>query len=319
MIHILNAEPYGYCQAARKIMQGIGAYEENSLNRYSLLACLGTYNVLITRLGFQIDREMIDAGRNLSFIVTATTGLDHIDLEYARQRGITVLSLRGETEFLRTISATAEHTWGLLLALLRHIPQAFSSVIAGDWRRDSFRGHELEGHRLGILGLGRIGSKVATYGIAFGMKIFAYDPYRVDWMEDGVERCESLGALAANSDVLSLHIPLKSETIGLISTAQFKLLPPQALLVNTSRAEIVDQEALLTALEEDILAGAALDFIPAERDPCQRQSSPLLAYARTHDNLLITPHLGGATFESMAKTEIFMAKKLRAHLNPPTE
>lgn len=310
---IFDAEPLGYCEEARSILAQVGEVVEQPLTRQDLLAQISEFDVLVVRLGFQIDREVIEAGQRLKAIVTATTGLDHIDVEHAHSRGVTVLSLRGETKFLRSVSATAEHTWALLLALLRRIPQAYASVQAGNWNRDAFRGHELDGKRLGIVGLGRIGRKVARYGLAFGMKVFAYDPYADEWME-GVERLPNLAGLLSCSDVLSLHLPLNDETAGMIGADELALLPNDAVLVNTSRGELIDEAALVAALENGHLAGAAVDVVAHERQPEKRQQSPLLTYARTHHNLLITPHIAGATHESMAKTEVFMAHKLAAFL-----
>ena len=314
MIRILNVEPLDYSDEARRILQSLGQLDERHLTRVELLACLADYDVLIVRLGFQVDREVMGSGPRLKAIVTATTGLDHIDVDYAEQRGIKVLSLHGETEFLRTIPATAEHTWALLLALARHIPQARASVMAGEWGRDAFRGHDLCSKRLGIVGLGRIGEKVARYGLAFEMAVAAYDPYRSDWVP-GVQRCLALPELLRQSDVLSLHVPLNPETERMIGREELALLPNGSWLVNTSRGEVLDEEALVGALQSGQLSGAALDVISGERDQRVYLHNPLLNYARRHDNLLITPHIGGATVESMAKTEVFMAHKLREFLS----
>ena len=311
---ILNAQPIGYCEEAGKILNRLGEVVEVPLNRSELLSRLADYDVLIVRLAQQIDRDVIDAGCRLKVIMSATTGLDHIDVDYARSKGVTVLSLRGETEFLRTVSATAEHTWALLLALLRRIPQAFTAVRADAWDRDAFRGHELESKRLGIIGLGRIGRKVARYGQAFGMDVAAYNPSVSEWV-DGVKRASTLPDLLRRSDVLTIHVPLTNDTSGLISREELSLLPSGSTLVNTSRGEVLDEFALVKALQTGHLAGAALDVICNERDEGLRGQSPLLAYARGHDNLIITPHVGGATYESMEKTEIFMARKLAAYLH----
>lgn len=309
MIRILNAEPKGYSDQARNILNEVGELVDDPITRDELISQIPDFEVLIVRLSHQVDQQVIQAGKRLKAIVTATTGLDHIDIEYAQENGIAVLSLQGETEFLRTIKATAEHTWALLLALLRRIPWAFNSVQNGHWDRDAFRGLELDGKQLGLLGLGRVGKIVAAYGQVFGMRVGAYDPDTEDW-EDHVYQYQSLNELLKNSQILSIHIPLNHETKGLIGKPELVTLPRGALLVNTSRGEIIDETALVTALENKHLAGAALDFLPTERNEVKRQASPLLAYARRHDNLLITPHLAGATFESMEKTEIFMAKKL---------
>ena len=217
-------------------------------------------------------------------------------------------------EFLRSIYATAEHTWALLLALLRRITHAFESVRRGEWDRDAFRGNELYGKRLGIVGLGRVGEKIARYGLAFGMDVAAYDPYVAKWVE-GVARLHRLADLLKRSDVLTLHVPLNAETTNMINSDELALMPPGSVLINTSRGEVVNETALVQTLENNRLAGAALDVVAYEREPEQRQCSPLLAHARTHENLLITPHLAGATHESMAKTEVFMARKLATFLN----
>jgi D-3-phosphoglycerate dehydrogenase len=313
VIRILNAEPLSYSDEARTVLKQLGELAEGPFKREELLSRLPDCEVLIVRLAHQIDQEMIEAGIHLNAIVSATTGLDHIDVDYARSKGIAVLSLQGENEFLSTISATAEHAWALLLSLLRRIPPAYTAVRAGDWNRDAFRGYELDGKRLGILGLGRIGRKIARYGLAFGMEVAAYDPYVERWV-DHAQRLSGLQELLTRSDILSINVPLNVETRGLISRNELALLPAGSVLVNTSRGEIIDEVALVQALASGHLAGAALDVVAHERQPEMRTQSPLIAYARAHDNLLITPHIAGATYESMIKTEAFMAHKLAAFL-----
>ena len=263
-VRILNAEPDRYSPEARVILEQIGTVDNGPLTRGELLARLPEYDVLIVRLAHQIDAEVLARGERLRAIVSATTGLDHIDLAEAEQRGVAVLSLRGETEFLRSIPATAELAWALLLGLVRRLPQAYASVLRGEWNRDAFRGHDLCGRSLGILGLGRIGEKVARYGLAFGMRVLAYDPTRDPWME-GVERANTMDELLAASEVLSIHVPLNERTEGLIGRRELALLPPGALLVNTARGAVLQREALLEALESGRLGGAALDVLWDER------------------------------------------------------
>jgi D-3-phosphoglycerate dehydrogenase / 2-oxoglutarate reductase len=311
-IRILNAEPENYSAEAASILNGLGQVLNGPMERAELLAALPDVDVLIVRLAHRVDREVLERAAQLKAIVTATTGVDHIDLEAAGAKGVAVLSLRGETEFLRTIPATAEHTWGLLLALIRHVPAAFQSVLGGQWERDRFKGHDLAGQTLGILGLGRIGEMVAGYGQAFRMKVIAFDPQRTSWPK-GVERMESQAELLSQSPILSIHVPLNSSTQGLIGASELSLLPQGAWLVNTSRGQVLDETALLQALESGHLSGAAVDVLAEERSEAMLDS-PLIQYAREHSNLLITPHIGGATFESMAATEIFMARKLKDFL-----
>jgi D-3-phosphoglycerate dehydrogenase / 2-oxoglutarate reductase len=309
IMRILNIEPLGYSSVARSLLEQWAEVVEKEMPRSQLLRELGDYDVLIVRLGHQIDRDVIETGHRLKAIVTATTGLDHIDVEYAERKGISVLSLRGETNFLNGISATAEHTFSLLLGLARWISPASRAVCRGEWNRDIFRGHELKGKSIGIVGLGRIGKKVARYAQAFEMDVAAYDPYADEWLV-GAERKSTLADLLQSSEVLTLHVPLDSETMDMVGARELAMLPQGAVLVNTSRGELIDEVALVESLENKHLAGAALDVIRDERDVKKRLRSPLLAYAVRHDNLLITPHIGGATHESMAKTEVFMAQKL---------
>ena len=315
-IRILNAEPVGYCDEARTLLRAIGDLDERSVSsRAELLSIIPQYDVLIVRLAFQIDREVIDAGVCLHVIASATTGLDHIDVEYAQSRGIVILSLKGETEFLRSIPAAAEHTWALLLALIRRISWAYQSVLDGEWNRDAFRGHDLEGKRLGIVGLGRIGERVARYGLAFEMDVGAYDPYKREAISSQVTRFDRLSKLLTKSDVVSLHVPLNAETLRMISHQEFSTMKPGALLVNTSRGAVIDEAALLQALSSGHLGGTALDVLCDENTLPSKESHPLIEYAKTHRNLLITPHLGGATCESMERTEVFMANKLKIFLS----
>jgi D-3-phosphoglycerate dehydrogenase len=309
MIHILNAESLQYSSQARSVLSSLGHVIEADLDQAGLIIQIRNAHILIVRLRNFIGREVMDAAPNLKVIVSATTGLDHIDVACAAEKGISVLSLRGEVEFLNTIPATAEHTWALLLALSRKLPQAYQSVLQGEWDRDRFRGNDLAGRRLGIVGLGRIGKKVARYGMAFDMQVNAYDPYCKDWAS-GVERCETLESLCRMSDILSLHVPLNKETQNLITARELAWLPLGAIVLNTARGAVLDEEALLVALKNRKLSGAALDVISDETLLPRTQTSNLVRFAQKEANLLITPHIGGATIESMHMTELFMANKL---------
>ncbi len=314
---ILNAEPAGYSEEARRILEGVGEVVEEPVPQAALAERVRGFEVLIVRLGLEVDRGVLEGAADLQAVVTATTGLDHVDLEAAAGRGIAVLSLRGERELLRSIPATAEHTWALLLALLRRIPWAFDEVRCGGWDRDRFRGGELAGRRLGILGLGRVGRQVAGFAAAFGMEVGALDRGPGAWPE-GVRRFEALETLLPWSQILSVHVPLTDETRGLLGRARLELLPPGAVLVNTSRGGLLDEAALASLLAEGRLAGAAVDVLADERSAEARAQSPLIEHAGRHSNLLITPHLAGATRESMERTEVFMAHKLHDFWNQRT-
>lgn len=317
MIRILNAEAGRYCDHASTILRQIGQVDAyTDLTRKQLLTIVPRYDVLITRLAFQIDQAIMDRGTNLQVIVTATTGLDHIDLEYAEQRGIKVLSLHGESEFLRHIASTAEHTWALLLALMRRLPWAYQSVLALNWERDQFIGNELASKRLGIVGLGRIGEKIARYGVAFGMRVHAYDPSPLSKPESVIFE-PSLTALLETSDILTLHVPLNKHTQCLIGIDEIRRLPRGALIVNTARGRLIDEAELVEALREGHVGGVAVDVLQDEHLDVKK--SPLMEIASEYTNVLVTPHIGGATVEAMQATEIYMAKRLLAYIESGVE
>jgi len=316
---ILNLEPDEYSADAHKIISSLGSVIDGPLERSALLNDINQVNVLIVRLGHRIDRELLDKAQKLHTIVSATTGLDHIDTTYAQDKGVAVLSLFGETKFLKSVTATAELSWGLVLSLVRQIPAAAQHVKDGNWHRDSFKGSELSSLRLGIIGLGRLGQMVAAYGHAFNMNVSAYDPFLTEWPQD-ISQYAELNELFANNDVISVHAPLNKTTTGMINEQHLNQLPEGAVLVNTARGELVDEDALLNALQTGSLAGAALDVLRDENQVTGKQiQSPLVDYARDHSNLIITPHIGGATKTSMEKTEVFMAQKLAAHLQNNTQ
>jgi len=310
---ILNLEPEGYSQKARALLERIGDVTDGPLDRRQLLDRISAFSILIVRLQHLIDDEVFQAGKDLQVVVSGTTGLDHINLVAAQARNIAVLSLKGERAFLRTISATAEHTWALLLSLMRRIPESCQSVREGRWDRDALKGHDLAGKRLGIVGLGRLGERVARYGAAFDMHVAAYDPYVANW-PPSVARKQSLADLFSESDVVTIHVDLNLGTLNLIGGAELSSLPRGAMLVNTSRGQVLDERALLDALIDGRLAGAALDVLADERNVEIRRENRLIDYAARHPNLLITPHIGGATHEAMNKTEVFMARKLTEFL-----
>ena len=309
MLKILNAEPDNYSTKAREILGSVSEVVECNLSRDNLVNTISDYDVLITRLKHTVDEKIIENGRKLKAIVTATTGLDHIDSKYAEDKGIAVLSLKGETEFLQTIPATAEHTWALLLSLIRKIPQAYNYVCNEKWNRDLFRGTELKNKNLGIVGYGRIGKQIKNYALAFDMNVHVYDP-KIHQLPDEVIGYQKLEDMLSAVDIVTLHLPLNKDTYGIIGHEEIDMCSTGTYLINTSRGDLVETGALLRALETGHLSGAALDVISKERDNMSSEKKALVEYANKHDNLLLTPHLGGATIESMEKTEIFMAKKL---------
>jgi D-3-phosphoglycerate dehydrogenase len=195
-----------------------------------------------------------------------------------------------------------------LLALIRHIPAASQHVAAGGWDRNLFKGNNLSGKKLGILGFGRVGKQVAGYAKAFGMAVQACDPYSGEWM-DGVKQLTDAAQLFSQSDIISIHIPAAGND-GFASAQLLGHLKPHALLINTSRGSVWDETAVAALLENEKIAGVATDVIAHELDANDRQQSPLLRLAaQHHPRLIVTPHIAGATYESMHATENFVAEK----------
>lgn len=323
-VQILNLEPRRYAPATRRRLESIGPVTYRECQGPEALRAVlaeAPYQVALTRIGLHFDSAAFAAVPTLSWLATPTTGVDHIDLDAANRHGVQVLSLRGETEFLRTIPSTAEHTWALLLALVRRLPTAHRDVLAGAWRREPFLGRELHGLTLGILGHGRLGRMVAGYGQAFGMRVLAFDhdPNAQPQPESGVAAVP-LEGLLEQSDILSLHLPLNSDTHGFLSAQRLTRLPPGALLINTARGELVDEGALLQALRSGKLAGAALDVLVGDSgwDGEVPRDHPLIAYARDHDNLILTPHTGGYGQAALERTRRFLVDKLTMALKNAT-
>lgn len=268
--------------------------------------------VLVVKLGMKISKQVMDRLPNLKIIGTSTTGLNHIDMAEVKRRGIKVISLRGEIKFLRSIFPTAEETIGLMIMLMRNLSWGFDAVRKGRWDKEKLYGHELSGKTLGVIGFGRLGSMVARFAKALGMEVLACDPYvsAAAIHRSGAKKV-SMDEVFKKSDVVSLHVLLTEKTNRLVKRRHFQLMRPMAYYINTARGEINDEAALLEALKRKWIAGAALDVL-ANEDPRggHIRDHPLVRYARAHKNLIIVPHLGGATFESMAKTEKFIAEKI---------
>lgn len=272
--------------------------------------------VIVIRLKHKIDKSWLDKMPNLKIVASPTTGLNHIDVAEVEKRGIKLVTLRGHTAFLERITSTAENTLGLMLALVRKLPWAFEDVKAGRWNRDAFKGNQLSEKTLGILGLGRLGKIVARYGQALGMKVVAHDPHvSREEMEKLKVQSHGFEELFQNSDVLSVHVLLTDATHNLVKENHLKLMKPEAVLINTARAEIVEKGALEKALREKWISGAATDMMWDEAgDGSHLNNSELWKLAKKNKNVIIVPHTGGATYEAMQITEEYIADLVKKAL-----
>ena len=272
----------------------------------SIKEILKQVDIFWFRLAHKLDSTVLDKSTKCKYLLTPVTGIDHIDEKLCNELGIQIICLRGEVDFLKNVRATAEHTIALTLALLRKIHPAVSDVQSGNWNRDNFRGYELYEKKVGILGYGRLGQIVARYFHAFDCEISYFD------IEEKIGdtfcvKLNSIESLFENNDIVSLHIPLNEKTIGIINKDLLQKMKVNSILVNTSRGAIINEIDLIEVLKFKSIKGAALDVIDGESNI---QDSELVKYSKTNSNLIITPHIGGNTYESFAKTEKFLADKL---------
>ena len=264
---------------------------------------LGRAHGLIVRSTTKVTRKLLDQAPNLKVIGRAGVGVDNIDLEVATELGIPVINAPEGN----TVSA-AELAMALVLTVARNVSWADASVRGGAWARSQFSGIELRGRTLGLVGAGRIGTEVALRAQAFGMETIAYDPYLTEdrAKELGIERVE-LDEVISRGDVISLHVPLTPQTEGMIGEAELKAMKPTAILVNAARGGVVEEGALVAALDSGEIAAAALDVYTTEPLP---EDSPL----RGTENLLLTPHLGASTIEAQELVASEIARGVRAAL-----
>jgi D-3-phosphoglycerate dehydrogenase len=270
--------------------------------------------VLFIRLAHKINYEFLEMAPNLRYICSPTTGHTHMDVEAIQKRGIILLSLRNDREFLNSIRATSEHTFGLIIALLRKYQTVFKETSNDFWDRDRHRGYELYGNSVGIIGLGRIGFRVASYCSFFGAKVSWFDIKNVV-NESHWVRQDSLDSLVESSKIIILCASHEKGQ-SVIMHEEIIMKMTGRYFINTSRGELVDEVALINAIKKGQLCGCATDVIVNENGNNNLRKWRALAKS---ENVIITPHMGGATSESMAKTEIFLVEKFLKLLNSKYE
>lgn len=239
------------------------------------------------------EEVLADKGR-LKVICTASTGTNHIDKQYAVEKQIAVLSLTEERAVINKISSTAEHAFALTLAALRKICPAWESVGKGKWDYEPYVGRQFDHLTVGVIGYGRLGGYYSRYSSCFGAKVLVYDPYKCVEDQD-VEQVEDVSKLLSESDIISIHVHVTDETIGMIDRSWFGKMKPEVLIVNTARGDVVNESDLIEFLTNNRKAFYATDVIAEEI--YNKGQSRLIEYARESDQVLITPHIGGMTHE----------------------
>ncbi|MEI8105506.1 MAG: phosphoglycerate dehydrogenase [Actinomycetes bacterium] len=267
-----------------------------------LAEIIGLYDAIIIRSASKLTAELIAKGDNLKVIGRAGVGVDNVDVDAATRRGIVVANAPESN-----VISAAEHTIGLLVALARNIPQAHAALVEGRWERSKWGGVELAEKTLGILGFGRIGQQVARRALGLQMRVIAYDPFvsAERFKEVGVES-DTIDGVLARADFLTLHLPANAETRGLIGTESIAKMRDGVRIVNAARGDLVDDDALIAALESGKVAGAAIDVFTKEP-----YSGPLL----TAPNIVLTPHLAASTDEAQDRAGVIVAEQVVAALS----
>ncbi|MCC7546828.1 MAG: hypothetical protein IT532_03595 [Burkholderiales bacterium] len=276
-------------EAARTVLSPPWLVRHVEANDDAVAAALKEADALLdASMKTRISDAMVQTAPRLKIVSCATTGSDHIARRVLAQRNVPVRTLKEDPDLLRNITPAAELSWALLMACARNLKGALRHTESGRWVREEFPGTMLKGKVLGLIGCGRIGGWMSRYGQAFGMSVLAHDPHQAT-LPPGVER-RSLQSLVASSDFVSIHVHLSEETRGMVSKQLLDQFKHGAIFVNTSRGALVDEVALRDALTDGRIAAAGVDVLEGEPDV---SNHPLVEYARTHDNLIITPHCGG--------------------------
>ncbi len=282
---------------------GIRVSAPGKLERAALLKAVADAHALIIRSGVRADAELMEHAPELKAIARAGVGVDNVDLLAASERGIVVMNTPGGN----TIS-TAEHAFGLMIALARHIPQGHQSLLEGRWERKLFSGVELKGKTLGIIGLGRIGQAIATRAQAFEMTVIAHDPYLPPEVAASLDvPLLPLDAVYARSDFLSFHAMVTDETRGMVNAETIAMMKDGARIINAARGALINSADLAAALRSGKLAGAALDVYEQEPPP---EDHPLIGLP----NVAHTPHLAASTVDAQVTVAIEAAELIRDFL-----
>jgi len=271
-----------------------------AITREELLGVAGNYEAFIIRSRTKVDHEVLDRAIRLRLVARPGTGLDNVDVDYAKSKGITVIN---SPESL--IEGVSEHVVLLMLALSRKLVPADQGTRLGKWEKNALMGRELKGKILGIVGLGRIGRRIAEIARTLGMSVLVYDVIVIppEVLAESGARVVSLADIFSSSDYITLHVPMTPETAHLVNASRLSQMKKTAFLVNTSRGGVVDEQALAQALNEHRIGGAALDVFEKEPPSGAIMSAP---------NTVLTPHIGGQTEEAQTSAIVAIGEKVRA-------
>ena len=314
---IIEAEYYPQellCQLEEKV----SIIRSSAVTQEQLRSDLQSHNIeiLFCGLGIKIDESLLGQVANIKFVVSPATGTNHLDINYLNARNLKLIYLGDFSSEISNVFSTAEMAWTLLLTVVRKIIPAHRSVVSGSFDRGPFLGVDLAGRTLGIIGYGRLGRRVAEYGQAFGMRVVVcdIDDSKVLNLANGVTRC-NLDQLLSTSDVVSIHVPLNQQTNRLITDVQISKMKNGAVLINTSRGEVVDELAIVEAVNTGKLYGVGVDVLVGENaNDFSSEYSPLVRAATDTLNVVVSPHIGGWTKQAVATTRSLVVEELLRQL-----
>jgi len=296
---VLNLDPFNFSLKAKLKLLKYFEYQEISTTTTCFdLNILSDFDILIIKFSIKLDEQTLIRCKKLKYILCPATGTDHIDNDYCKKNGIIIISLFQETHFLNDINSSAEHTWALLMSAYKRVTESFEfTKLNSVWERNSFQTRDLFNKKIGIVGFGRNGKKIAKYANAFGMIVMVYDK-------------DEITNEFKHFDIIVLSISLNADTKNLIGSKLLNSITKNCFLINTSRGEIVDEESIIQALKYGNLAYYATDVLCNEYDYDFLYDSKLFQYSKYHSNVLITPHIAGSNLDSWEKTDNFVVDKL---------
>lgn len=286
------------------IAMGFEVHDNPLITRAETLDIIGDYDGIAVRTKFQIDKELMQAGAKLKFVARAGAGMDNIDVPYADERGIQLLNAPEGN-----MDAVGEHAVGMLLSLMNNFRQADIQVRNGIWNREGNRGYELKGKTVGIIGYGFMGQSFAKKLAGFGVQVIAYDKYKTGF-SDAYAKEVSMEEIVKHCDVLSLHIPLTAETRQMVDDEYLLHFRKPIFFINTARGEIVHVQAVLNAIDKGKILGAGLDVLQVEKLPALVEQT-WYSTLKSSDKVILTPHVGGWTFDSYRKISEVLFDKLK--------
>ncbi len=306
-INILSTLDLSAASAELKLIKKISNFKFSFNSRIKTLRLLEDVNIYISSAAIKVDQEFLKYAKNLKFIFSPSTGTDHIDLKELKKRNVKLITIAKNYSLLKQFTSTSELSFALLLLLIRNLNSACKDVKNGNWGREKFTGNQLYKKTLGIVGYGRLGRISAKIAKGFSMNIVANDVIK----KKNNIKFVSLNKLLKLSDFIFIHVHLNKNTVNLINKNNIRFMKRSAILINTSRGKIINELDLLNALKSKRIRAAGLDVIDGEwLDKRKLLKHPLIKYMKKNNNLIIVPHIGGSSVESINGARIFIMKKL---------